>query len=70
VKPTASVFSLNETLQVIKNRHGIRLYTKQEVSELNKRSASPVATGSPKLQAPGELYAKTLLDKGCINHAY
>jgi nitroreductase len=33
VKPTDSVFSLNETLQVIENRHSIRLFTKQEVSD-------------------------------------
>jgi len=33
VKPTDSVFSLNETLQVIENRRSIRLFTKQEVSD-------------------------------------
>jgi nitroreductase len=33
VKPTDSVLSLNETLQVIENRHSIRLFTKQEVSD-------------------------------------
>jgi nitroreductase len=33
VKPADSVLSLNETLQVIENRHSIRLFTKQEVSD-------------------------------------
>jgi nitroreductase len=33
VKPTDSVFSLNETLQTIKHRRSIRLFTKQEVSD-------------------------------------
>ena len=33
MKPTDSVLSLNETLQVIENRHSIRLFTKQEVSD-------------------------------------
>jgi nitroreductase len=33
VKPINSVFSLNETLQTIKNRRSIRLFIKQEVSD-------------------------------------
>jgi nitroreductase len=33
VKPADSVFSLNETLQVIENRRSIRLFAKQEVSD-------------------------------------
>jgi len=33
VKPTDSVFSLNETLQTIKHRRSIRLFTKQEASD-------------------------------------
>lgn len=33
MKPTDSVFSLNETLQTIKHRRSIRLFTKQEVSD-------------------------------------
>jgi nitroreductase len=33
VKPTDSVLSLNETLQAIENRHSVRLFTKQEVSD-------------------------------------
>jgi len=33
VKPADSVLSLNETLRVIENRHSIRLFTKQEVSD-------------------------------------
>ena len=33
MKPTDSVLSLNETLRVIENRHSIRLFTKQEVSD-------------------------------------
>lgn len=33
MKPADSVLSLNETLQVIENRHSIRLFTKQEVSD-------------------------------------
>jgi len=33
VKPINSVFSLNETLQTIKSRRSIRLFTKQEVSD-------------------------------------
>jgi nitroreductase len=33
VKPADSGFSLNETLQVIENRHSIRMFTRQEVSD-------------------------------------
>ena len=33
MKPINSVFSLNETLQTIKSRRSIRLFTKQEVSD-------------------------------------
>jgi nitroreductase len=33
VKPTDSVFSLNETLQTIKHRRSVRLFTKQEASD-------------------------------------
>jgi len=33
VKPADSGFTLNETLQVIENRHSIRMFTKQEVSD-------------------------------------
>lgn len=33
MKPINSVFSLNETLQTIKNRRSIRLFIKQEVSD-------------------------------------
>ena len=33
MKPIDSVFSLNETLQTIKNRRSIRLFIKQEVSD-------------------------------------
>jgi nitroreductase len=33
VKMPDSILSLNETLQMIKNRHSIRLFTKQEVSD-------------------------------------
>ena len=33
MKPTDSVFSLNETLQTIKHRRSIRLFTKQEASD-------------------------------------
>ncbi len=33
MKPTDSVFSLNETLQTIKHRRSVRLFTKQEVSD-------------------------------------
>ena len=33
MKPTDSVLSLNETLRVIENRHSVRLFTKQEVSD-------------------------------------
>ncbi len=33
MKPADSGFSLNETLQVIENRHSIRMFTRQEVSD-------------------------------------
>jgi nitroreductase len=33
VKPADPAFSLNQTLQVIRQRHSIRMFTKQEVSE-------------------------------------